>query len=42
MPYLDDTHISLLKHENKNLATKSFEEFVLGNLQPQQKKRPKP
>ena len=41
IPDLDDTHISLLKHDDKNLAIKSFEDFVVGSLQPQQKHRAK-
>lgn len=34
MPKLDDTHISLLKHNNKNLAVNSFEQFVIEHLRP--------
>lgn len=34
LPALDDTHISLLKHHNKNLAVNSFEKFVLEKLKP--------
>ena len=32
VPSLDDTHISLLKHHDKNLAVNSFETFVIGKL----------
>jgi len=32
MPSLDDTHVSLLKHDNMNLAVNSFEKFVIGQL----------
>jgi len=32
--YLDDTHISLLKHHGKNLAVNSFEKFVVDKLKP--------
>ncbi|NKB47128.1 MAG: LysR family transcriptional regulator [Legionellales bacterium] len=31
---LDDTHISLLKHNDKNLAVNAFEEFVVERLRP--------
>lgn len=34
LPKLDDTHISLLKHNNKNQAVNSFEEFVVEKLKP--------
>lgn len=34
IPSLDDTHISLLKHNDKNLAVNSFEKFVVDKLQP--------
>ena len=34
LPNLDDTHISLLKHEETNMAVNSFERFVLGKLRP--------
>lgn len=34
LPKLDDTHISLLKHNNKNPAVNSFEEFVIEKLRP--------
>ncbi|MBZ5857696.1 LysR substrate-binding domain-containing protein [Flavihumibacter profundi] len=34
MPKLDDTHISLLKHNNNNLAVNSFEKFVIEHLRP--------
>lgn len=34
IPPLDDTHISLLKHDNNNLAVNSFESFVLDRLRP--------
>lgn len=34
IPNLDDTHISLLKHHNKNLAVNSFEKFVIERLRP--------
>lgn len=34
LPKLDDTHISLLKHSNKNPAVNSFEEFVIEKLRP--------
>jgi len=34
LPKLDDTHISLLKHNNKNPAVNSFEEFVVERLKP--------
>lgn len=34
IPSLDDTHISLLKHHDKNLAVNSFEKFVLEKLKP--------
>lgn len=33
-PPLDDTHISLLKHHDKNLAVNSFEKFVVERLKP--------
>lgn len=32
LPGLEDTHISLLKHDNKSLAVNSFEEFVMQRL----------
>ncbi len=31
---LDDTHISLLKHHDKNIAVNSFEKFVVDRLKP--------
>lgn len=34
IPHLDDTHISLLKHHDKNLAVNSFEKFVVERLKP--------
>lgn len=34
LPDLDDTHISLLKHDHNNLALNSFEKFVLERLKP--------
>ena len=34
LPKLDDTHISLLKHNNTNYAVNSFEEFVVERLKP--------
>ena len=34
IPNLDDTHISLLKHNDKNLAVNSFEKFVVERLKP--------
>jgi len=34
IPNLDDTHISLLKHHDKNLAVNSFETFVVERLKP--------
>ena len=34
LPDLDDTHISLLKHHDKNLAVNSFEKFVVDRLKP--------
>lgn len=34
LPNLDDTHISLLKHHDKNLAVNSFEKFVVERLKP--------
>jgi len=34
LPKLDDTHISLLKHNNTNQAVNSFEEFVVERLKP--------
>lgn len=34
VPKLDDTHISLLKHERDNIALNSFEEFVVNRLKP--------
>ncbi|GAB4162174.1 MAG: LysR substrate-binding domain-containing protein [Rickettsiaceae bacterium] len=34
IPNLDDTHISLLKHHDKNLAVNSFEKFVVDKLKP--------
>lgn len=34
LPKLDDTHISLLKHNKKNPAVNSFEEFVVERLKP--------
>ncbi|PAW94694.1 LysR family transcriptional regulator [Mucilaginibacter sp. MD40] len=33
-PNLDDTHISLLKHHDQNIAVNSFEKFVLEKLKP--------
>lgn len=39
VPNLDDTHISLLKHNNLNLAINSFEDFVIQSLQPQQRSK---
>lgn len=38
---LDDTPIFLLKYDGKYLAIWSFEDFVAGSLQPQQKHRAK-
>lgn len=35
IPPLDDTHISLLKHHDQNLAVNSFEKFVVEKLKPQ-------
>jgi len=32
LPKLDDTHISLLKYNNKNMAVNSFEKFVIEKL----------
>ncbi len=32
IPELDNTHISLLKHNNKNLAVNSLENFVIGHI----------
>lgn len=32
LPKLDDIHVSLLKHDNTNMAINSFEEFVLKQL----------
>jgi len=32
LPNLDDTHISLLKHHDRNMAVNSFEKFVLERL----------
>lgn len=34
LPKLDDTHISLLKHHDRNLAVNSFEKFVVEKLKP--------
>jgi hypothetical protein len=34
VPKLEDTHISLLKHDNKNTAVNAFEKFVLEKLNP--------
>ncbi len=34
LPNLDDTHISLLKHNNTNYAVNSFEDFVVERLKP--------
>lgn len=34
IPQLDDTHISLLKHHDQNLAVNSFEKFVVDRLKP--------
>ncbi len=34
LPKLDDTHISLLKHHDQNLAVNSFEKFVVERLKP--------
>lgn len=34
IPNLDDTHISLLKHHDKNLAVNLFEKFVVKRLKP--------
>lgn len=34
IPDLDDTHISLLKHHDKNMAVNSFEKFVVDRLKP--------
>ena len=34
IPSLEDTHISLLKHHNKDLAVNSFEKFVIERLRP--------
>lgn len=34
LPNLDDTHISLLKHHDRNLAVNSFEKFVVEKLRP--------
>jgi DNA-binding transcriptional LysR family regulator len=34
IPNLDDTHISLLKHHDKNVAVNSFEKFVIDRLKP--------
>ena len=34
LPNMDDTHISLLKHHNKNMAVNSFEKFVVERLNP--------
>jgi DNA-binding transcriptional LysR family regulator len=34
MPFLADTHISLLKHQGQNPAINSFERFVLEKLKP--------
>lgn len=38
-PSLEDTHISLLKHDNKNIAIRSFEDFVISSLQPQRRQK---
>ena len=34
IPNLEDTHISLLKHHNRNMAVNSFENFVIDSLRP--------
>lgn len=34
IPNLDDTHISLLKHHDKNMAVNSLEKFVVDRLNP--------
>lgn len=34
IPNLDDTHVSLLKHDNQNPAINSFESFVIERLRP--------
>lgn len=34
IPKLDDTHISMLKHSNDNVAINSFENFVIQRLRP--------
>lgn len=34
IPNLDDTHISLLKHHDKNMAVNSLEKFVVDRLKP--------
>lgn len=34
IPKLEDTHISLLKHHNQNLAVNAFEKFVVDRLKP--------
>jgi DNA-binding transcriptional LysR family regulator len=34
LPRLDDTHVSLLKHDSANAAVNSFEQFVMKSLQP--------
>lgn len=34
IPHLDDTHISLLKHHDNNLAVNSLENFVVDRLKP--------
>jgi len=34
IPELDNTHISLLKHDDKNLAVNAFEKFVVDKLRP--------
>lgn len=34
LPQLDDTHISLLKHNDQNAAINSFEKFVIERLRP--------
>lgn len=34
LPNLDDTHISLLKYDDQNIAVNSFEKFVIERLRP--------
>lgn len=34
LPKLEDTHISLLKHDSNNIAVNSFEQFVIERLHP--------